>query len=143
MHEMGIIMGVMQSAEEAARDAHADRVVAVTLDIGMMTEAIQDALEFAYEALSEGTMFEGSTLTINMIEPRSVCIDCGCEFDHDRYHLMCPECGSFATSLIKGREMRIASIEVETDDEDDEEDANAPDATGGSDATATSATAEC
>lgn len=119
MHEMGIIMGVMQSAEEAARNAHADRVVAVTLDIGVMTEAIQDALEFAYEALSEGTMFEGSTLTINMIEPRSICLDCGCEFDHDRYHLMCPKCESFATSLVKGREMRIASIEVETDDEDE------------------------
>ena len=95
----------------------ADRVCAVTLQVGEMTEAIPDALHFAFEALSEGTMCEGAQLEVDMIGPRSLCLECGEEFDHDRFHRKCPVCESYETTLISGRELEIASIEVEFDDE--------------------------
>lgn len=118
MHELGIMTGVMDSVQQAAEDAGADKVLKVTLSVGVMTEAIEDALEFAFEALSEGTICEGAELVINMVEPRSVCLDCGNEFDHDRFHMTCPKCDSFATQLIAGRELKIDSIEVDIPDED-------------------------
>ena len=118
MHEMGIISGVLDVAIRSAQEAGADRVCEVTLRVGEMTEAIPDALQFAFEALSEGTMCEGAKLTVDMVSPRSICLECACEFEHDRFHRRCPECESYETTLISGRELEIASIEVEFEDED-------------------------
>ncbi len=105
--------GVIDSTLVAARDAGADKVTAVNLRVGEMTEAIEDALQFAFEALSEGTMCEGAQLVIEMVKPRSLCFECANEFEHDRFHRACPECGSYETVLLSGRELEIASIEVD------------------------------
>ena len=118
MHEMGIISGVIDAVVQAAQEAHAESVTSVTLRIGVMTEAIEDALQFAYEALSEGTMCEGSQLVIDMVQPRSVCLECMEEFEHDRFHRICPACGSYETALVAGRELEIACIDVEVPDEE-------------------------
>ena len=116
---MGIISGVLSAVIETAENAHADRVMAVTLSVGAMTEAIEDAMQFAFEALSEGTMCEGATLVINEVTPRSFCLECYNEFEHDRFHRACPECGSYETELIAGRELQIESIEVNIPDEEE------------------------
>ena len=106
----------MSSVTEAARDAGATRVTDITLSVGEMTEALKDALEFAFEALSEGTICEGANLHINMIKAKSHCNECGNEYEHDRFHMTCPACGSPFTQLIAGKEMRIDSIEVDLPD---------------------------
>ena len=56
-----------------------------------MTEAIEDALTFAYEAITDNDpLFSGSKLDITMVPPKSRCVECGHEFTHDRFHVMCP-----------------------------------------------------
>lgn len=119
MHEMGIISGVLDAVNASAQDAGAERVLAVNLRVGVMTEAIEDALIFAFEALSEGTLCEGAELAIEWIEPKSLCMECAVEFAHDRFHRVCPACGSFETVITAGRELEIASIEVDLPDEED------------------------
>ena len=122
MHEMGIMMGVMDAVRASAENAGATKVTKVTLAIGDMTEIIQDALEFAFEVTTEGTICDGAELVINHVHPRSLCLECGEEFDHDRFHRECPKCGSDATKLVNGRELDIESIEVDLpDDEEDDE----------------------
>jgi hydrogenase nickel incorporation protein HypA/HybF len=119
MHELGIMTGVMESVEQAAKNVNADKVLKISLQVGVMTEAIEDALRFAFEALSEGTMCEGAELEVNMVQPVSICLECGKEYEHDRFHMVCPECGSAFTQLIQGKEMNIESIEVDIPDEDE------------------------
>lgn len=121
MHELGIMTGVMDAVTKSAHDAGADKVLKVTLSVGEMTECIQDALEFAFEALTEDNPFvRDAELTINMIKPKSRCLECGAEFEHDRFHMFCPECDSFATELLAGRELQIDSIEVDIPDDEEE-----------------------
>lgn len=120
MHELGIMTGVMESAERAARDAGALRVLKVSLSVGVMTEAIEDALQFAFDALAENNdYFAGATLEVEMIPPKSICTSCGHEFTHDRFHMTCPECGSPFLQLLEGKELQISSIEVDMPDEDE------------------------
>ena len=116
MHEMSIVAGVLDAVQASAVDAGAERVTKITLRIGDMTEVIDEALEFAFEALTEGTMCEGAELDVIKVAPRSVCFECGEEFDHDRFHRLCPTCGSYETQLLQGRELSIESIEVEFPD---------------------------
>lgn len=121
MHELGIMTSVMESARQAAQDAGAIKVLKVSLSIGEMTEAIEDALVFAWEALCEtDPYFEGAELEINMIRPKSRCLECGAVFEHDRFHMFCPECDSFLLELIAGREKQIDSIEVDLPEDDAE-----------------------
>lgn len=120
MHELGIMTGVMDAVMASAQNAGAERITKVTLRVGRMTEAVEDALQFAFEALSENTMAEGATLEIIMIEPESICLNCGLEYTHDRFHMVCPECQSPFTELLRGKELEIASIEVDIPDDEDE-----------------------
>lgn len=119
MHELSIVAGVLDSVIPAAQDAGAQKVTAITLRIGDMTDIVDEALTFAFEALTEGTICEGASLVVEPVHPRSFCFECGNEFDHDRFHRSCPECGSAQTKPVRGRELEIANIEVELPDEDD------------------------
>ncbi len=117
LHELGIMTSVMDAAVQSAHEAGATKLLGVKLSIGEMTEAIEDALVFAFEALTENDPFtQGAELEINMIRPRSICLECSAEFEHDRFDRFCPECDSFATELIAGRELQIDSIEVDLPD---------------------------
>ena len=123
MHELGIMTGVLDAVQTSAKQVAADRVLKVSLSVGEMTEAIEDALRFAFEALSEQQEYAlcaGAELDIAMVRPRSRCLECGAEYDHDRFHMLCPECGSFATELVAGRELQIDSIEVDIPDGEEE-----------------------
>jgi hydrogenase nickel incorporation protein HypA/HybF len=113
MHEFSLMTSVLEMAEDSARQAHATRILRIKLVIGAMSEVLPEAMEFAHEALSPGTLAEGSLLEMELREPRSRCLECGAEFAHDRYHRACPECDSLVTELLGGRELYIDSIEVE------------------------------
>ncbi len=120
MHEMGIITGVLDAATQAARDAGATKLLGVKLRVGEMTEAIEDALVFAFDALTETDPFlQGAVLDVEMVSPKSECLECGAVYEHDRFHMFCPECDSFATKLLCGRELEIDSIEVDLPDDDE------------------------
>lgn len=122
MHELGIMTGVLDSVCESAKQVGAERVLSVSLSVGEMTECIHEALQFAFEALRELPEYglcESAELEINMIAPRSLCYECGEEYDHDRFHMLCPKCGGFSTTLLRGRELQIDSIEVDIPDEED------------------------
>ena len=117
MHEMSIVSGVLDAVTASATQAGATRVLAINLSIGDMTQVVDEALEFAFEALTEGTICEGAQLMVNKVHPRSVCLECSAEFEHDQFHRSCPECGSYETQLIAGRELQIDSIEVDLPDD--------------------------
>ena len=82
MHEMSIVAGVLDAVSESAAQAGATRVLSISLSIGDMTQVVDEALEFAFEALTEGTICEGAELVVNKVHPRSVCLECGGEFHH-------------------------------------------------------------
>ena len=113
MHEFGLTQAVVETSVVSAREARCTRITEIRLVIGELTQVVSEAMDFAFDALSKGTMCEGAKLTIEFVPPRSVCLDCGVEFGHDQLHRKCPACGSPYTQVVAGRELEIASIEVE------------------------------
>jgi hydrogenase nickel incorporation protein HypA/HybF len=116
MHEMGITQGILAASFEAAEEAGATRITAIRISVGELTEVVEFALQFAFEALTPGTMAEGATLEVTDIPARSRCLDCGVEYAHDRFQMICPECQSFNVELLQGRELTIDSIETDGDE---------------------------
>jgi len=113
---MGIMAEVMESTLQAAADAGATRVNTIRLTIGELTGIVPDALEFAFEALSMGTIAEGGTLEITMVPARSRCLSCGAEFSHDAVDRRCPECGTFLCEVLGGDELVISGADVDVPD---------------------------
>ena len=114
MHELSLMQGVLDSIKPVALENGATAVTCITLDIGEMTQVVEEAMQFAFDALTEGEeLFDGAELVMNFIPCRSKCFECGAEFSHDRYHMKCPECASGHTIVVSGKEMHIASIEIE------------------------------
>ena len=113
MHEMGITQGILAASFEAAEEAGATRITEIRVSVGELTEVMDFALQFAFESLTPGTMAEGAVLLVNHVPARSKCLECGTEFEHDRFEMICPNCGSFALESLSGRELQIDSIETD------------------------------
>lgn len=126
MHEYSIVQGVLDAVIPAAVDAGATRVTKVRLKVGEMTEVVRDSLDFMWDLCCEdrGAIASGAVLEVEMVMPRSACLQCGNEFEHDRFHLHCPSCGSASTMLLSGRELEIASMDVDIPDADESNGAN-------------------
>jgi len=114
MHEMGIAEGILASAITAAEGAAATRINEVDVTIGVLTEVMEDALQFAWEAIRGGTMAEDAVLSVTLVDARSRCADCGHEWTHDRFSgAQCPSCEGYLVSLLQGRELKIATIDID------------------------------
>jgi hydrogenase nickel incorporation protein HypA/HybF len=113
MHEMGITQGILAVSFDAADEANCTRITEIRISVGEMTEVVDFALQFAFEALTPGTIAEGATLVINQVPAKSRCLACGLEYDHDRFQMVCPECGALSVELLQGRELLIDGIECD------------------------------
>ena len=112
MHEVSIIQNALEMAEAQARSRGATRIHSLTLRIGALSGVVPDALEFAFEAVSTGTMAEGASLRIERVPAAAFCKQCGREFQPDEYLSQCPLCLSFSGEIRRGRELNLASLEV-------------------------------
>jgi len=112
MHEVGIIestLAVVRREAEARRAARVDRLV---LRIGVLAGVEPDALRFAFEACTPGTIAEGAELQIETVPALAHCRACTRDFPAGRGILcQCPACGAFSGDLRGGRELELRRIE--------------------------------
>lgn len=113
---MGIVSGILTASVDSARRMEAVRINEIRVRVGELTEIVDEALHFAFEALTPGTLAEGAVLVVERVAGRSVCAECGASFNHGRFDVVCPECGSYFCSLVEGRELEIESIDVDLPD---------------------------
>jgi hydrogenase nickel incorporation protein HypA/HybF len=117
VHEMGIVSEVLVAVVEASERAGAVRINSVRATVGELTAIVPDALRFAWEALTPGTLAEGAVLEITETAARSRCLECGTEFGHSRFDRLCPSCGGFACEVLAGNELRIDDMDVDLADD--------------------------
>ena len=113
MHELSIMQSALNQALDQARQAGAVRIHEIRLRIGALSGVVPEALEFAFEALSDGTAAEGARLAIEHVPARFWCANCRREFDADRLFTECPQCHNPSGELRSGRELELASLEVD------------------------------
>jgi hydrogenase nickel incorporation protein HypA/HybF len=110
MHELSIIQGVVEICEQHAGGR---RILAVTLEIGMLSGVVPEALEFCFDAATNGTQLEGAQLVIERVPATGFCSLCGAVSRIDSYFDPCPDCSAPALELRSGDEMRVKDLEVE------------------------------
>jgi len=121
LHEFSVTSQVVQSVLAEAEKRDAKKVTEVNLVVGKLTFLGLEQVRFAYEALTKGTILEGSKLAIEEQEGMVKCNHCGYEGgfkyeDDPLYHvpvptLKCPKCGS-VVKIVAGKECTIKSIKM-------------------------------
>jgi hydrogenase nickel incorporation protein HypA/HybF len=113
MHEMTLMAGLLEIIEEQARLEGFGRVLRVTLEVGRLAGAEAEALRFAFDVSTRGSRAEGAELVIEEPPGRGRCPDCAGECEVTSLFDACPACGAVPLAILEGRELRIASMDVE------------------------------
>ena len=108
MHELSITQSVVDAVTRRMGDAPIRRV---RLEIGKLSGLVPDAVRFCFDLVTAGTSLDGAELEIDEPHGRVACRGCGTEFDSDDVLALC-RCGSADVELLRGRELRIRSVEV-------------------------------
>lgn len=112
MHELSIVLSIVDIAEEQTRKANARHVDRIDLEIGLLSGVEFDALDFAWDAGVKHTVLEHAERHVHKIPARAKCMDCGHEFPIEELFEACPACGQFLNEVIQGKELRVKSLEV-------------------------------
>ena len=110
MHEMSITQGIIDICEQHAGGR---RVIALDVEIGELSGVVPEAIEFCFEACSQGTLLEGARLKIILIPGRGPCLDCGADTPLTSLYEACTRCGGYGVTVTAGEEMRVREIEVD------------------------------
>ncbi len=112
MHEMSVVLSIVDLAHEQVARAGARQVDEIELDIGYLAGIEMDALQFAWKAAVPGTVLEHARPVIRRIRAQARCVDCGKEFEADSHFAQCPDCQSLFTQVFAGQELRVRALTV-------------------------------
>ncbi|NLB61790.1 MAG: hydrogenase maturation nickel metallochaperone HypA [Clostridiales bacterium] len=113
MHEMSLMSGMFEIAADALNGLPVKKVNTITLSVGVLSNALPDALEYAFYALAENTIFECAKLIIIKAGFTVKCYECGSEFSAYEFPIICPTCLKASYAIVGGDEVYIESIDYE------------------------------
>ena len=103
----------VRMAVETARASGARRIRLLRLRVGALSGAVPEALRFAFDVVCRDTMAEGASLEIEAVPAACWCPGCGAEFEYVDFLSECPRCHQPSGELRRGRELDIASMEID------------------------------
>jgi len=113
MHEMSLAAGVLQIIEEHSVQHGFQRVSAVFLEVGELAGVEVEALRFAFDAVTRGTLAEGARLEIDTLPGQGWCLQCSDTIALSQLYDACPCCGSYQIQVTGGTEMRVKELAVD------------------------------
>jgi len=114
MHELSIADGVLGVVLVHAGER---RVTRVEMRVGHLRQVVPSALAFAWELVTQGTAAEGAELVLEHVPAAVRCRECGAQSEQDAFPLACAECGSLAVDLVRGEELLVDSLDVDSREE--------------------------
>jgi hydrogenase nickel incorporation protein HypA/HybF len=112
MHELSIVLSIVEIAENELQKAQAHQIDAIELEIGTLAGVEMSALEFAWESAVKNTVLAHAERKIHQIPARARCLDCGLVYPLSEAWGECPACGEFFNEILQGKELRVKSLIV-------------------------------
>jgi hydrogenase nickel incorporation protein HypA/HybF len=113
MHELSIVMNILETVEETAVNHNATVVHEIEMEVGVLSGIEFDALDFAFENSPKPALLQNVKFVVHRIQPKAKCLDCGNEFETEQYSTPCPRCNSVKTEILCGNELRIKSFKMD------------------------------
>ncbi|MCG9889524.1 MAG: hydrogenase maturation nickel metallochaperone HypA [Thermosynechococcaceae cyanobacterium MS004] len=112
MHEVGLMENALAIALDYATRERAISIHQIALRVGDLSGVEPDALRFAFDVVTQGTIAEQAQLIIETFPTLCYCNVCQIEFRPMELGYECPTCQTWSTSILQGKELELASLEV-------------------------------
>jgi hydrogenase nickel incorporation protein HypA/HybF len=112
MHEVALMNEAVRMAVRTAQTAGAGRISVLRLRVGRLSGAVPEALEFAWDVVRQGTLAATARLEIEVVPATGWCAECRAEVVCGDFFNECPRCHNVSGELRHGRELEIASVEL-------------------------------
>lgn len=119
MHEMSLVVSLLDIVKEEMRKSNASRLLSVRLRVGALANVVPESLSLAFEVLIQDTPLAGARLELAEEALRLACGGCGREFSPPPVSVplllaVCPHCEEeFGHQVLAGKALYIDSLEVE------------------------------
>lgn len=115
MHELGIVVRVIEQVEKVAEENNVSEVVKLTLEVGEVSGIVPDLFTDCFEwSKKKSKYLQNCELELIILEAISYCRDCKETYKTTEYAKQCPHCGSTDTYLVSGNEISIKDISVQS-----------------------------
>ncbi len=116
MHELAIADSIVKTVLMEMEQRSLQHIQAVGVRVGVLTDVVPEALEFSFQAITNGTALSSARLNIEHVPLRGKCRDCGKEVEIEQFLFVCPQCESRNLEIIQGDELHIDYIETSDPD---------------------------
>ena len=113
MHEVTLAEAIWREVVSEMARRPERRLRGLRVVVGRWSGAERESLEFALGLLVAESEWPDAEILIRDEPLALVCRACSREFEPQELQLACPSCGSAETDVVRGRELRLESLEVE------------------------------
>ena len=114
MHELSLVMSVLNIVEEYAAKHGFEKVNSLKLSFGRLSCIEPSALEFAFSIQSRETRADGASLEFDIRPIIVSCLACNDDSLLPSYPGLCPSCGS-GDVVLKGGIEDLTLVEIDVD----------------------------
>ena len=119
MHELGIVVNVLDQVDKIAEEYRAEKVLKVTMEVGEVSTIVPELFKDAFDWAKKRTLFSPEAeLEMILIEGRTYCQSCKETYRTTEFGKKCPNCNSYETYLLTGDQVVIKDISAVFSEED-------------------------
>jgi hydrogenase nickel incorporation protein HypA/HybF len=115
MHELAIADAILDAVRVEMKRYPDARPLRIKVRVGELTAIDPEALQFTFDALTQGTALARLQLEIDRCKRVHHCAECEEEFAVIDFNLRCPRCGSANTRFVSGDQLELASLELDNE----------------------------
>jgi len=113
VHEVALAQAIWRQVVCEMERRAGRRLLAVDLVVGAWSGADPESLEFALGLVIADSRWPDARVRLRREPLALVCRACGREFEARDVDLVCPGCGGLDVDPVRGRELRLESLEIE------------------------------
>lgn len=116
MHEMGVVLNIVRTAERYAKSYNVKKIGTLTLQVGELTGLVPAYVKNCWPVATENTVLDSCEIIIEEVEGIATCEDCGHDYrvvdNLKPQYPICPKCSGDRWKVKTGREVMIKDIGV-------------------------------
>jgi len=110
MHEIGVVMQIIRTVEDLAREKELTKIQTLVLQIGELSSTIPRYVEACFPAAAQGTLLAETELKIEVLPGTARCRPCGQVFRLVENKNLCPRCQGKDWEILGGKEFLIKEL---------------------------------
>ena len=112
MHELKLAQNILEIIHETVPMHKLCSVDSVELNIGLLSNVMNDSLLSCFETITENTSLSSVKLIINSMPVKIKCMGCGKITEENDFIFSCPFCSGNNIEVIGGDELLVSGIKM-------------------------------